>query len=100
MNGAVLQLVEGFTKARYLIIHNKGNRYKVYGFDGTGPKLIPVSAAQDMVVTKKGEDLYLVYQVDLRLQFYLGELDLSPITKSGDSYSPQLMPLAKLLKQT
>lgn len=98
MDGAVLQLVEGFTKARYLIIHNKGSRYKVYGFDGTGPKLIPTSAAPNMVVTKKGEDLYLVYQVDLRLQFYLGELDLSPVTKSGDSYSPQLLPLSKLIK--
>lgn len=98
MDGAVLQLVEGFTKARYLIIHNKGSRYKVYGFDGKGPKLIPANAAPDMVVTKKGEDLYLVYQVDLRLQFYLGELDLSPVTKSGDSYSPQLLPLSKLIK--
>ena len=99
MDGAVLQLVEGFTKARYLIIHNKGDRYRVYGFDGTGPKLIPASAASSMVVTKKGEDLYLVYQVDLRLQFYLGELDLSPVTKSGDSYSPQLMPLNRLQKK-
>ena len=98
IDGAVLQLVEGFTKARYLIIHNKGSRYKVYGFDGTGPKLIPASAAPEMVVTKKGEDLYLVYQVDLRLQFYLGELDLSPVTKGGDSYSPQLLPLSKLIK--
>ena len=98
MDGAVLQLVEGFTKARYLIIHNKGSRYKIYGFDGTGPKLIPAKSAPEMVVTKKDEDLYLVYEVDLRLRFYLGELDLSPITKSGDSYSPQLVPLAKLLK--
>lgn len=98
MDGAVLQLVEGFTKARYLIIHNKGSRYKVYGFDGTGPKLIPASAAPDMVATKKGEELYLVYQVDLRLRFYLGELDLSPVTKSRDSYSPQLLPLSKLIK--
>ena len=97
IDGAVLQLVEGFTKARYLIIHNK-SKYEVYGFDGTGPKLIPANSAPDMVVTKKGEALYLVYQVDLRLQFYLGELDLSPVTKSGDSYSPQLLPLSKLIK--
>ena len=97
MDGAVLQLVEGFTKARYLIIHNK-SKYEVYGFDGTGPKLIPANSAPDMVVTKKSEALYLVYQVDLRLRFYLGELDLSPITKRGDSYSPQLFPLSRLIK--
>ena len=98
MDGAVLQLVEGFTKARYLIIHNKGARYKIYGFEGKGPQLIPSKNSAPMVVTKKDEDLYLVYKVDLRLQFFLGELDLSLITKGGDSYSPQLLPLSKLIK--
>ena len=98
MDGAVLQLVEGFTKARYLIIHNKGSRYKVYGFDGTGPKLIPASAAPDMVVTKKGEALYLVYQIDTRLRFYLGELDFSDVIKGGEGYNPQLLPVNKLIK--
>ena len=53
MDGAVLQLVEGFTKAKYLIIHNKSDRYKVYGFDGTGPKLVPAVKAEHMVVTKQ-----------------------------------------------
>ena len=98
MDGAVLQLVEGFTKARYLIIHNKGAKYKIYGFESKGPKLIPSKGAAPMVVTKKDEDLYLVYKVDLRLQFFLGELDFSFITKGGDSYSPQLLPLSKLIK--
>lgn len=99
MDGAVLQLVEGFTKARYLIVHNKSNRSKVYGFDGKGPKLIPASAAEPMVVTKKGEDLYLVYQIDLSLRFYLGELDFSEVTKGGEGYNPQLLPLAKIQKK-
>ncbi|MBR6893926.1 MAG: LlaJI family restriction endonuclease [Bacteroidaceae bacterium] len=98
MDGAVLQLVEGFTKARYLIIHNKGNKHKVYGFDGKGPKLIPADAAEPMVVTKKGESLYLVYQIDTRLRFYLGELDFSGVIKGGEGYNPQLLPLNKLLK--
>lgn len=100
MDGAVLQLVEGFTKARYLIIHNKGDRYKVFGFDGKGPKLIPASAAPDMVVTKKDEALYLVYQIDTRLRFYLGELDFSDVIKGGEGYNPQLLPLAKILKSS
>lgn len=98
MDGAVLQLVEGFTKAKYLIIHNKSDKHKIYGFDGKGPKLIPKNSAPEMLVTKKDEDLYLVYQVDLRLQFYLGELDLSLITRGGNGYSPQLWPLGKLTK--
>ena len=98
MDGAVLQLVEGFTKARYLIIHNKGGKYKVWGFDGKGPKLIPANAAEPMVVTKKGEELYLVYQVDTRLEFHFGELDFSEALKGGEGYNPQLLPLDKLLK--
>ena len=98
MDGAVLQLVEGFTKARYLVVHNKGSKYEVFGFDGKGPKLIPASATEPMVVTKKDEDLYLVYQIDPRLKFYLGELDFSEVTKGGEGYNPQLLPLAKILK--
>ena len=99
MDGAVLQLVEGFTKARYLIIHNKGNKHKVYGFDGKGPKLIPADAAEPMVVTKKGESLYLVYQIDTRLRFYLGELDFSRVIKGGEGYNPQLIPLSKIQRE-
>lgn len=99
MDGAVLQLVEGFTKARYLIIHNKGNKHKEYGFDGKGPKLIPADAAEPMVVTKKGESLYLVYQIDTRLRFYLGELDFSGVIKGGEGYNPQLIPLSKIQRE-
>lgn len=99
MDGAVLQLVEGFTKAKYLIIHNKSTKYEVYGFDGIGPKLIPKNKIEPMVMTKKDEELYLVYKVDLRLKFYLGELDLSLAIQGGNGYSPQLCPLTKLLKR-
>ena len=98
MDGAVLQLVEGFTKAKYLIIHNKSDRYQVYGFDGTGPKLVPACNAGPMVVTKQDEQLYLVYQVDLRLKFYLGELDFTAATQGGNGYNPQLLPVSKLVK--
>ena len=99
MDGAVLQLVEGFTKAKYLIIHNKSSKFVIYGFDGVGPKLIPAQGAVPMVVTKKNEDLYLVYQVDLRLKYYLGDLDFSSVTKGGDSYSPKLLALSRLFKR-
>lgn len=99
MDGAVLQLVEGFTKAKYLIIHNKSDRYKVYSFDGKGPKLIPGDQAGDMVTTKQDESLYLVYQVDLRLKFHLGEIDLSVAAKGDESYFPQLWPVSKLVRK-
>jgi len=98
MDGAVLQLVEGFTKAKYLVIHNKGSKYNVYGFDGKGPKLVPATAAEPMVVTKQNEALYLVYQIDTRLKFYLGELDFAEATKGGEGYNPQLLPLSKIQK--
>lgn len=100
MNGAVLQLVEGFTKASILIIHNKSNKHHAYRLAEKGPRLVPASGAPEMVVTKQGEDLYLVYDVDLtegQTPLDLGELDLKPITKGGDSYSPHLLPLSSLL---
>lgn len=97
MDGAVLHLVEGFTKAKFLVIHNKSSKYKVFSFDGKGPKLIPGSAAEPMVVTKQNEALYLVYQIEL--EFYLGELDFTEVTKGGEGYNPQLQPLSKVLKR-
>ena len=100
MDGAVLQLVEGFTKASILIIHNKSNKHRAYRLAEKGPRLVPASGAPEMVVTKQGEDLYLVYDVDLtegQPPLELGELDLKPITKGGDSYSPHLLPLSSLL---
>ncbi len=99
MDGATLHLVDGFTKAKFLIIHNKSDKYEAFYLDDNGPKLIPGSKAEPMVVTKQGEDLYLVYQVDLNLKLYVGKLDLSVVTKGGDSYSPKLMPLKNILIQ-
>jgi hypothetical protein len=98
MDGAVLQLVEGFTKAKYLVIHNKSTKYNVYAFDGKGPKLIPGHQAEPMVVTKKDEELYLVYQVDLKQTVDIGELDISIVAKGGDGYSPHLLPLSRIQK--
>lgn len=98
MDGATLQLVEGFTKARYLIVHNKGSKYRIYGFEGVGPKLVPGKEMQEMVVTKKGESLYLVYQVDPKLQFFVGDLSLHQVAKLSNSYHPNLIPLRDLLK--
>ena len=98
MDGAALHLVEGFTRAKYLVIHNKGPRYKVYALEGKGPKLIPGEDAPKMVVTKKEENLYLVYKVIVNQTIDVGKLDISIIAKGGDSYSPQLLPLSKLKK--
>lgn len=99
MDGAVLQLVEGFTKAKYLIIHNKGMRYSIYGLKGIGPKLVTAKDAENMVVTKMDEDLYLVYEIDIEKQYNIGELDLTPATVNGNGYNPQLLPLSILLKK-
>lgn len=94
MNGATLSLVEGFTKARYLLIHNKSNRYEVFSFDGIGPILVPKSKMQDMVTTKKDEDLYLIYRVNTDVSVNIGQLSLGSITKNPKtSYYPQLIPL-------
>ena len=94
MNGATLQLVEGFTSARSLVIHNKSNRYKVFYFDGIGPKLVSGNQMQDMVLTKRGEGLYLVYKIQTQLTVYVGDLDLNITTSNPkESYSPYLLPI-------
>ena len=54
----------------------------------------------DMVTTKKGASIYLVYNADLNVIPAFGELDFSPITKSGDSYSPHLLSIKSLIKRT
>ena len=99
MNGATLQLVEGFTAAKYLIIHNKSNKYAAFFVDGKGPRLISANEMTDMATTKKGASIYLVYNADLNVIPAFGELDFSPITKSGDSYSPHLLPIKILIKE-
>jgi len=98
MNGATLQLVEGFTIAKYLIIHNKSNKYAAFFVDGKGPRLISANEMTDMVTTKKGASIYLVYHAELNVFPALGELDFTPIAKSGDSYSPHLLPINSLIK--
>ena len=98
MSGATLSLVEGFTTAKYLVIHNKSNRYEIFLLDGTGPQLIPKSKMQDMVTSKKDEDLYLAYSVKTDKTVEVGELNLKPITSNPkSSYSPQLISLGALL---
>lgn len=99
MNGATLQLVEGFTAAKYLIIHNKSNKYEAFFVDGKGPRLISANEMTDMVTTKKGASLYLVYNAELSAVPAFGELDFTPIAKSGDSYSPHLLPINSLIKE-
>lgn len=99
MNGATLQLVEGFTAAKYLIIHNKSNKYAAFFVDGKGPRLISANEMTDMATTKKGASIYLVYNADLNVIPAFGELDFTPISKSGDSYSPHLLPIKNLIKR-
>lgn len=99
MNGVTLQLVEGFTAAKYLIIHNKSDKYAAFFVDGKGPRLVSANEMTDMVTTKKGASIYLVYNAELNVIPAPGELDLSPITKSGDSYSPHLLPIESLIKE-
>lgn len=98
MNGATLSLVEGFTTAKYLLVHNKGDRYQAFFLDGRGPRLIPGGpSTPDMLVTKQGADLYLTYAVDTSFTVHTPPLSLKPITSLRvESYSPQLMSLAAL----
>ena len=53
---------------------------------------------KDVVTTKEGASVYLVYQADLKAIPELGELDFTPINTSGDSYSPHLLDIKSLIK--
>lgn len=53
----------------------------------------------DMVTTKKDADIYLVYNAELNVIPAFGELDFTPISKSGDSYSPHLLSIKNLIKE-
>ncbi|MCD8292619.1 MAG: LlaJI family restriction endonuclease [Prevotellaceae bacterium] len=100
MDGATLQLVEGFTNVRYVIVHNKSKRYSVFYTDGKGPKLVAGDDIGNMPVTKKGASLYLVYSVKKEAVVGLPELDLTPIALArSESYYPQLLPVQALLKK-
>ncbi len=99
--GATLQLVEGFTKAKYLLVHNKSTRQELFYFDGKGPRLMSGDDCKEMAVTKQGAPIYLVYNIDLSLRPYFGGLlDMTPITSLGEeSYSPQLIPITSLINK-
>lgn len=53
-----------------------------------------------MVTTKKGASIYLVYHAELKAIPAFGELDFTPITKSGDSYSPHLLSIKSLKSES
>ena len=50
-----------------------------------------------MVTTKKGASVYLVYNAELKVIPAFGKLDVTPITMSGDSYSPHLLSIKSLI---
>ena len=50
-----------------------------------------------MVTTKKGASVYLVYNAELKAIPAFGKLDFTPITMSGDSYSPHLLSIKSLI---
>ena len=53
-----------------------------------------------MVTTKKGTSVYLVYNAELKVIPAFGKLDFTPIAKSGDSYSPHLLSIKSLIKES
>ena len=98
LEGAVLQLVEGFTRAHYLVIHNKGEKQQVFLLEPNGPSLVSGSQIGDTPTTKKNAELYLVYPVR-KTKFYMEPLDLSLVTQGGNGYKPQLHLLEEMIKR-
>lgn len=101
MNGTTPSLIEGFAKARYLLVYNKSNRYELFILDGTGPTLVTKSMMlDDMITTEKDADLYLTYKLNTDDDVDFGKLNLLPITKNPETnYHPQLIPIQFLLTE-
>lgn len=101
MNSATHSLVEGFAKARYLLVYNRSNCYELFILDGTGPTLVPKSKMlDDIIITEKDADLYLTYKLNTDADVDLGKLNLLPITKKTEiNYHPQLIPIQFFLSK-
>lgn len=98
MNGATLQLVKNFTKAKFIIIHNK-SKYKVFHVEGKPRLISAIDEMTDIVTTKNGASTYLVYNTVLNDDSAYSNLYLTPITKSDDSDLPHLLPIRILQKE-
>lgn len=97
LTGATLHLAEGFTRTRYLLVHNKGDRQALYFTDGKGPRFVSGDDMGDRAVTKKGAGMYLVFGVDRERRPAIDKLDLKAITSRGpESYLPQFVALKDL----
>ncbi len=95
--GAVLRLVEGFTKANYLLIHNNGDKKTPFVLNKKGPILVPGAKIGEVPNSAKGADFYLVYDI-VNVQAYLGDLAslTVPSQPKPERYSPLLVPLSVL----
>ena len=102
-SGAVLRLVENFTKAKYLVIHNKGDRYVLFLLDGNDPTIVPRADISDddfekMIVTDSKASLFLVYTIKTDVSIDRPKLTFKAITTpSSESYDPHLIPLSALM---
>ena len=102
-SGAVLRLVENFTKAKYLIIHNKSDRYALFLLDGNDPTIVPRADISDddfkkMIVTSGNASMYLVYTIKTDVSINRPKLTFKAITTlRSESYNPHLIPLSALM---
>ena len=102
-SGAVLRLVENFTKAKFLVIHNKGNRYALFLLDGNDPTIVPRADISDddfkkMIVTSGNASMYLVYTIKTDVSIDRPELTFKAITTpQSESNNPHLIPLSALM---
>ena len=102
-SGAMLRLVENFTKAKFLVIHNKGDRYVLFLLDGNGPAIEPRTDIKDddfskMIVTDSKASLFLVYTVKTDVSIEYPKLSFKALTTpQWESYNPHLIPLSALM---
>jgi len=92
-----LQIAEGFSSARYLLLHNK-RFYQLYKLKGN-PKLATKDSLGDCPLKNKDADIFLLLNTAENITLNYGEVDMKQITKGNEGYYSRVMRLDRITKK-
>lgn len=103
-SGTILKLAEGFTSASILLVTDK-NHGELFWLE-KGPYLEPNPQKGSMAMTKGGEALYLVYNVDTSIKTYVVDINYEQVRKlystndNHRNYDSHMVTMEYLTKKT
>lgn len=96
-SAAALQIAEGFSSARYLLLHNM-TYYQLYKLKG-GPKLATKEGLGDLPRQNKESDIFLLLNMEENITQDYEEVDMKQITKGNEVFNSRVMRLDKITKK-